>query len=376
MTALRRLSLRVVDVGMRQDIETAHGKHQGRPLYFLELEGEVIARAEVIGLEQPPSGDPQLSAVIETLRSKVLPTIAERSLAPRIALSAEAIHTSFNADPATSFACHAIEALLLDLWSKESAVSLTTRLSRAEPRSPQGRTWLSDLEVQPQPSPQDRIRVKVNPLNVLERAQALRSGFPDTEITLDANASLTGLGDRELEGIMGPLEALGNISLEQPLARQDLVGHAELRASWGLPIYLDETLTSIGVLRSVARYGSADGVLLKPARMGGALSTAQALDECRTLGLAAGLGGMFEGTLGRCVNQALAHHPAVSLASDIGPASEYLLGDPFGEAGEAGFEGDLNAHSGWAAIPSEYFSTAVTIETFALNLGAMSPPEA
>jgi len=376
MTALRQLSLRVVDVGMRQDIETAHGRHQGRPLYFLELEGDVIARAEVIGLDQPPSGDPQLSAVVETLRSKVLPTIAERSIAPRIALSAESIHASFNADPATSFACHAIEALLLDLWSKESAVSLTTRLSRAEPQSPQGRTWLSDVPVKPQPSAQDRIRVKVSPLNALERAQALRSSFSDAEITLDANASLTGLSEKELEGIMGPLEDLGNISLEQPLARQDLVGHAELRAKYGLPIYLDETLSSIGVLRSVARYGSADGVLLKPARMGGALTTAQALDECSTLGLGAGLGGMFEGTLGRCVLQALAHHPAVSLASDIGPASEYLLGDPLGEAGEADLQGDPNAHRGWAAIPSEYFSTAVTIETFALNLGAMSPPEA
>jgi len=341
MTALRRLSLRAADVRMRKDIETAHGKHQGRPLYFLELEGDVISRAEVIGLDQPPSGDPQLSAVIETLRSKILPTIVQRSIAPRIALSAEGIHPSFNADPASSFACHAIEALLLDHWSQESGISLITRLSRGEPQIVQGRTWLSDIQVQPILGPQDRVRAKVDPFNILDRAQALRNSFPDTtEITLDANASLTGLRDKELEGIMKPLEELGNISLEQPLARQDLVGHAELRAKYELPIYLDETLSSIGVLRSVARYGSADGVLLKPARMGGALTTAQALDECRKLGLAAGLGGMFEGSLGRCVNQALAHHPAVSLASDIGAASEYLLGDPFYALGKPGLEGD------------------------------------
>ena len=348
-------------VEARGEIVTSHGTHRSRPLYVLSVEGPDRGFAEVVGLPVPAPGDPSIEEVVESLTSYVLPLLSERSFRRGFVGDPGSVRPSFNAERATAFACHAVEALLLDRWSRATRADLHEQLGGREGVALR-RTWFIDAGVQAAPQPGDRIRAKVDAGNLLERARVLTEAYPEVEVALDANGCLADLDAGQLRELLNPLVGHDHVVLEQPLAHQDLVGHAELRGR-GLRVYLDESAVSLAAVRAIARYEAADGVVLKPARLGGAIATVQALEECRGLGLQAGVGGMLESELGRCVLRVLASHPGATMAGDLGPSSDYLLDDP--TATEGG-EGDLG---GFGVDPSAALVGAEQVAAFPVALG-------
>ena len=119
------------------------------------------------------------------------------------------------------------------------------------------------------------------------------------------------------------LDRLGLMMIEQPLAWDDLLRHAELQKQMQTPICLDESITSVERAQDMFRLGSGKIVNIKPGRVGGLHSSRQIHDFCQHRSIPVWCGGMLESGIGRAHNVALASLPNFSLPGDLSPSSRY-----------------------------------------------------
>ncbi len=175
-----------------------------------------------------------------------------------------------------------------------------------------------------------RLRIKIAPGWDLVPLRALRRALPRFPLQADANASYRWGGDgpddvrRLLE-----LEELSLVCLEQPLAPDDLRGHARLAASAGIPIGLDESADSAERLEAILSIGACSVVCIKADRFGSLEGARRAVERCREHGVQCFVGGFFETGLARAANLALAALPGCSMPGDLSDPATYLR-DPCG----------------------------------------------
>ncbi|WP_415784015.1 dipeptide epimerase [Deinococcus saxicola] len=123
--------------------------------------------------------------------------------------------------------------------------------------------------------------------------EALRGEAPDVALRVDANAAWTRPQARRMLGV---LDAARVDLVEQPLAADDLAGHAELRRLSRVPLVADESLHHVRDVIALAE--AFDGVNLKLAKLGGPLQALAALRLARAHGLSVMIGCMIESSLG------------------------------------------------------------------------------
>ena len=175
-----------------------------------------------------------------------------------------------------------------------------------------------------------RLRVKIAPGWDLVPLRAIRRALPGFPLQADANASYRWGGD-------GPddvrrlfeLDELSLTCLEQPLAPDDLAGHARLAVGTGIPIGLDESADSAERLEAILSIGACRVVCIKADRFGSLEGARRAITRCREHGVECFVGGFFETGLARAANLALAAVPGCSLPGDLSDPATYLR-DPCG----------------------------------------------
>ena len=175
-----------------------------------------------------------------------------------------------------------------------------------------------------------RLRVKVGPEAGAAPIEALRGHLGGAVVLqADANGSFS-LDDPDHLRELDRLDVLGLACLEQPLAPDDLLGHARLAERLGTPICLDEPLTSLGAVEAAIALGACEVVCLKPARVGGWIEARRVHDRCVELGVPVWVGGMLETGVGRAANAAVAALPGMTLAPDLDPRGRFEpdLADP------------------------------------------------
>jgi O-succinylbenzoate synthase len=175
-----------------------------------------------------------------------------------------------------------------------------------------------------------RLRVKVAPGRAAAPLFALRSHVGwGVLLQADANGSFQ-LDDPQHLAELVSLDAVGLACLEQPLAPEDLVGHARLVERLATPICLDESLTSLGALEAAVALGACEVVCLKPGRVGGWIAARAVYERCIALGLPVWVGGMLETGNGRSANLALAGMAGMALPPDLDPRGRFQpdLADP------------------------------------------------
>ena len=143
--------------------------------------------------------------------------------------------------------------------------------------------------------------------------------FPDAPLTADANGAYT-LSDLDR---LRELDELGLMMIEQPLAPDDLQGHARLQGALRTPVCLDESITSAAAARLALDLGSCRVINLKPGRVGGIAEARSIHDLCRQRGVPVWCGGMLESGVGRAHNVALATLPGFTLPGDLSPSRRY-----------------------------------------------------
>jgi L-Ala-D/L-Glu epimerase len=142
----------------------------------------------------------------------------------------------------------------------------------------------------------------------IERVFAVRDAIgPEATLRVDANGSwqLSQALEFAVETMDAQLEFC-----EQPLAANDLEGHATLRRRTGLKIAVDESIRTASDIGRVAAAQAADIVVLKPMFLGGWRATKQAAELARSCGLTPIITTALEGAVGR----AHATHYAAALS--------------------------------------------------------------
>jgi len=169
-----------------------------------------------------------------------------------------------------------------------------------------------------------RIKLKIEPGWDVEPIRAVRDRFgPDLALQADANAAYTLASAPHLRA----LDAFGLLLLEQPLATDDLLGHAELARMLTTPVCLDESITSPRAAATALRLGACSVINIKPARVGGYLAARAIHDLCAAHGVPVWCGGMLETGIGRAANLALAALENFTLPGDISATARYFTED-------------------------------------------------
>lgn len=176
-----------------------------------------------------------------------------------------------------------------------------------------------------------RVKLKIAPGHDLDHLRAARdAGGPDLVLMADANGAYRLDGEPGTPDDARRLEALDDLGLaciEQPLAADDLLGHAELAHRITTPVCLDESLTSPALTQQALDLGACSVVCVKAPRYGSWLAAAAVLDHCQGNGVTAWVGGMLDTGVGRLANLALAAHPGATLPGDLSATARFFTDD-------------------------------------------------
>lgn len=165
-----------------------------------------------------------------------------------------------------------------------------------------------------------KVKIKIMPGSDVEFVRAARQAAGrQAPLMADANNAYT-LDDADC---LAQLDDLDLMMIEQPLAWDDMVRHAELQRRLRTPICLDESITSLDRARDMVALGAGRIVNIKPGRVGGLAASTAIHDFCASNGIPVWCGGMLESGIGRAYNVALASLPNFVKPGDVSPSSRY-----------------------------------------------------
>ena len=169
-----------------------------------------------------------------------------------------------------------------------------------------------------------KIKIKIERGHDVEWVRAVREAVgPDAHLMADANNAYTIDDADHLAGF----DSLGLVMIEQPLAWDDLVRHAELQKRLSTPICLDESITSLERAQDMVTLGSGRIINIKAGRVGGFTSAIAIHDFAQQHRIPVWCGGMFESGIGRAYNVALASLPNFTIPGDVSPSARYWAQD-------------------------------------------------
>lgn len=168
-----------------------------------------------------------------------------------------------------------------------------------------------------------RIKIKIKPgwdVNVLEK---VRARFPEIRLMGDANSAYS-LKDAQLFRAMDEFDLM---MIEQPLAYDDMLDHAELQKQVRTSICLDESIRTPADALHAINLNACRIINVKLGRVGGH-SEAQSVERiCRERDIPVWCGGMLESGIGRAHNIAMATLKGFTLPGDVSASSRYWAED-------------------------------------------------
>jgi O-succinylbenzoate synthase len=165
-----------------------------------------------------------------------------------------------------------------------------------------------------------KVKIKIMPGADVEFVRAAREALgSEAPLMADANNAYS-LDDVDR---LAELDTLDLMMIEQPLAHDDLVRHADLQRRLETPVCLDESITSLDRAIDMHTLGSGRIVNIKPGRVGGFAQSIAIHDYCEQHGIPVWCGGMLESGVGRAYNVALASLPNFTKPGDLSPSARY-----------------------------------------------------
>jgi len=327
---LTGVEVRLVVLELAEPLVAAHATVRERPLVLVRvLTDAAEGWGECAALAEPTYTAEYAAGAFAVLVDHLVP----RLLAPRPPASVQEALARLEQVVGHPMAKAAIEMALLDAGLRAEGRSLAEHLGAVERRVVAGATIGLGAPAQVLAAADAavaagyrRLKCKIAPGREWALLEGVRARHPEVALVADANGSYR-LGDPRQRRALERLDRLGLAALEQPLAPDDLLGHAELTASLETPVVLDESVTSLGVLDSAIALRACRGVVVKPARLGGLLAARRVHARCVEAGLALALGGMLESGLGRAATLAVGGLGGFSLGSDLGASDRYFATD-------------------------------------------------
>ncbi len=168
-----------------------------------------------------------------------------------------------------------------------------------------------------------RIKIKIKPGWDVDIVREVRRRFPQIRLMVDANSAYT-LADADH---LRRLDEFYLMMIEQPLAHDDIVDHAELQRRLETSICLDESIRSARHAAQAIRLGACRIINIKLGRVGGFLEARRVHDVAQAAGVPVWCGGMLESGVGRAHNIALSTLPNFQLPGDVSASKRYWARD-------------------------------------------------
>jgi o-succinylbenzoate synthase len=324
---ISRVNLYHLRMTLQTPFETSFGRIQTRDSVLVEaFDDGLVGYGECVADRDPGYSYETAGTAWHVLRDFLVPAILDKDLESPAEFQA---HTKFVRGH--SMAKSGIEMALWDLQGKREGRSLREMLGGVRKQVEVG------VSVGIQESAQalvqvvdgylsqgySRIKIKIKPGRDVTEARVVRKAYPDLRLQVDANSAYS----LETASSLLPLDDLGLLLIEQPLAEDDLWDHSRLQRRFSTPICLDESILSVRHARQALEMGACKVINIKVGRVGG-LSEAVAIhDLCQARDAPVWCGGMLETGVGRAANLALASLPNFRLPGDISASDRYYAED-------------------------------------------------
>ena len=326
MTHLERITLREIRLSLREPFKISSGTCADRRVLLLELHDAdgVSVWSECVAPDFPN----YTAETIETAWTAITLWIAPRVIGRSFELPGDVYPVLERDFRGHQMAKAGVEMGLWALEAQRRDMPLARLLGGTRDRIATG----ISLGIEPDPASlvakardafrqgYQKIKIKIMPGSDVGFVRAAREELgPAAPLMADANNAYT-LDD---VGTLAELDELGLMMIEQPLAWDDLVRHAELQRRLRTPVCLDESITSLERAMDMVTLGSGRIINIKPGRVGGYASSLAIHDFCQQHGIPVWCGGMFESGVGRAYNVALASLPNFTKPGDVSPSARY-----------------------------------------------------
>ena len=327
---LRSISLREIQMPLLEPFRISSGTASLRRILLLEtmdVDG-VTAWSECVAGEQPYYSPETIDTAWLAIKQWIAPRVLNKPI-PRPNIIQQNLDTGLRGH---RMAKAAVEMSIWGLTAERERMSLASLIGGTRHKVATG------ISIGIQKTPQQllekvrealgngyrKVKVKVQPGADLAYLESVRAALgQDAPLMADANSAYTTADFSHLT----KFDQFDLMMIEQPLACDDLVRHADLQRQLTTPLCLDESITGLDRADDMLRLGSGRIINIKAGRVGG-LATAQAIhNRCASAGVPVWCGGMLESGIGRAYNVALASLPNFPLPGDISPSSRYWKQD-------------------------------------------------
>jgi o-succinylbenzoate synthase len=318
-----QIELRELDLRLKFRFETSFGVEQDRRVLLVTVRGEGgEGIAECVAGEFPGYSYETNDTAWGVLRDHIAPVVLGKDFdTPAQLLHALRFVRGHN------MAVAAVEMAFWDLWARSLHTPLWQLLGGVRQAIPVGVSL--GIQASPEATAElarahvaegyKRVKLKIKPGWDEAVVRAVREALPDTDLTVDANSAYRLVDAAALRR----LDAYGLAYIEQPLAHDDLVDHAELQRQLATPICLDESVHSAEDARKGLQIGAGRIINVKVGRVRGYTQAKRLHDVAVAFGAPVWCGGMLESGVGRAHNLHLSSLEGFVLPGDTASASRY-----------------------------------------------------
>jgi O-succinylbenzoate synthase len=336
--------LRVIHLELLRPFETSFGVETGRTVPILRLfSGGIEGVAEGVMDPLPLFREETIAGALDLLKNAFLPLVLGKEIANPQELVSRLAPFRGN-----RMAKALLEMAYWDLWARSLNTPLGRLLGGVRQEIPVG----VSLGIQPTfeatheqvekhlAQGYRRVKLKIKPGWDANLIESVRARFPAAVLTVDANSCYTPADFP----ILRALDQYNLDYIEQPLAYDDIVDHAQIQPRLQTAICLDESILSAEDARKALQIGAGRVINIKVARVGGHLEARRTHDVAQCFGAPVWCGGMLESGIGRAHNIHLATLPNFTKPGDTSSASRYWKRDVILEK--------LETREGWMPVPT------------------------
>ncbi|HEX3748347.1 MAG TPA: o-succinylbenzoate synthase [Bryobacteraceae bacterium] len=323
-----RVTLREIAMPLVHFFETSFSRTTERHMILVEVHGDGLSGwGEVTAGENPFYNEEWTGSVWPILRDYAIPRVLGQELASAADVNPLTAHIRGH-----NMARGGLETAIWDLEARQKNIPLWQAIGGgARHEIPCGVSigiqdsvpqLLEKIEKELAAGYQ-RIKMKIKPGHDVDSVRQVRERFPAIKLMVDANSAYT-LADIDH---LRKLDDFYLMMIEQPLAHDDIIDHAQLQAKLQTPICLDECIRTAHHAEQAIQMRACGIVNIKLGRVGGFAEAKRVHDVAQAASIPVWCGGMLEAGIGRAHNIALATLPNFVLPGDVSASKRYWKRD-------------------------------------------------
>ncbi|MEI9971817.1 MAG: o-succinylbenzoate synthase [Ignavibacteriota bacterium] len=325
---IERVTLRQIAMPLVHFFETSFSRTTERHMILVEaVSGGVSGWGEVTAGENPFYNEEWTGSAWPILRDYAIPRVLGRELSSAADVYPLTAHIRGH-----NMARGGLEAAIWDLEARQKGTPLWHAIGGGARREiPCGVSIgiqdsvaeLLEKIAKELAAGYQRIKMKIKPGHDIEPVRQVREHFPSIKLMVDANSAYT-LADIEH---LRKLDDYYLMMIEQPLAHDDIIDHAQLQAKLQTPICLDECIRTAHHAEQAIQMRACGIINIKLGRVAGFAEAKRVHDVAQAAGIPVWCGGMLEAGIGRAHNIALATLPNFVLPGDVSASKRYWKRD-------------------------------------------------